>query len=257
MIEELSGIAGTAKALMDSIDDGDPTAVSELAALLPSLRAAAESGDIGAQNVLGGFLLEHEEKPAEALRWFESAANRGSAMGKRSLGFLYANGMGVPQDLGRAESLIKEAADAEDPYAQFNLAQLWWGEGDPQRVISLLRSAAEGGVIDALVVLGDLLGALGEQSQALESYERAAEAGDDRGMYAAATAYRDGIGCPANPVEALKWFFLMVESGNADSLHEAIQMARGMTDGEIRQAGQSAGLATSAEAMVDTVRKYR
>ncbi|MFC8957999.1 SEL1-like repeat protein [Streptomyces sp. NPDC057101] len=35
-------------------------------------------------------------------------------MGQRSLGFLYANGLGVVQDRQRAESLFRAAADAGD-----------------------------------------------------------------------------------------------------------------------------------------------
>jgi TPR repeat protein len=255
--DELSGIAATALALLESAQGGDSAAVDRLAEILPSLTAAAESGETDARNVLGGILLEFEGNPSDAAFWFKKTADRGSVTGKRSLGHLYANGLGVPQDLAEAERLFKEAADQGDAHAQFNLAQLWWGKRDPQAVAALLRSAAEGGVDDAYVVLGDLLAAIDQDVEALRCYLKAAESGHDGAMYVAACRYRDGTVSHPDKVEALKWFFKMLKSGNADGLHETITMARGMSDEEIRRAGQLAGSPGEAEAMLGTVQKYR
>ncbi|MEV6738546.1 tetratricopeptide repeat protein [Streptomyces sp. NPDC051104] len=221
MTDEISATAATALSLLESAQDGDPAAADRLGEILPSLTAAAESGDMGVQNVLGGILLEFAEHPADAAFWFKKTADRGSAVGKRSLGHLLANGLGVPQDLAEAERLFKEAADDGDAHAQFNLARLWWGKHDPHAVAALLRSAAAGGVDDAYGVLGDLLTAMGQS------------------------------------VEALKWYLKKIHAGDADGLHEAITLARGMTDEEIRRAGELAGCPGEAEAMVGTVHKYR
>ncbi|MFG3095966.1 tetratricopeptide repeat protein [Streptomyces sp. NPDC048202] len=181
----------------------------------------AESGEVAAQDLVGGILLEIEENPSDAAFWFRKSAERGSAVGKRSLGHLYANGLGVAQDLVQAERLFEEAAGQGDAYAQFNLAQLWWGKRAPEEVAALLRSAAEGGVDDAHVVLGDLLAAMDQDAK------------------------------------ALRWFFGMLKEGNADRLREAIDLARGMTDEDIRLAGSEAGTPGEAEALVGTVAKYR
>ncbi|MFF3845844.1 tetratricopeptide repeat protein [Streptomyces sp. NPDC002328] len=255
MTEQLTGVAAVAKELWDSGDDCE--AAARLASVLPALRAAAESGDMGAQNVLGGVLLEVEENPAEAALWFARTSERGSPVGKRSLGHLYANGLGVEEDAARAESLFAEAADEGDSFAQFNLAQLWWGKRDPECVASLLRSAAEGGVVDARVVLGDLLAAMGEDARALDSYVAAARSGHDGAMYVAACWHRDATAGRRDRVEALKWFLLMLDAGNADGVHEAVQLARLMTDEEIRRAGVVSGRRGEAEAMVETVREHR
>ncbi|MFJ3661907.1 tetratricopeptide repeat protein [Streptomyces sp. NPDC090119] len=221
MTEKLSGITGTARTLFESYQAGDSAAVDRLVAILPSLRKVAESGEVAAQDLVGGILLEIEENPSDAASWFRKSAERGSAVGKRSLGHLYANGLGVAQDLAQAERLFHEAAGQGDAYAQFNLAQLWWGKRAPEEVAALLRSAAEGGVDDAHVVLGDLLAAMDQD------------------------------------VEALRWFFVMLKEGNADRLREAIDLARGMTDEDIRLAGSKAGTPGEAEALVGTVAKYR
>lgn len=153
--------------------------------------------------------------------------------------------------------MFKEAADQGDAYAQFNLAQLWWGKRDPHMVAELLRSAGEGSVDDAYVVLGDLLAAMDQDAEALRCYLKAAESGHDGAMYVAACWYRDGTAGRPDKVEALKWFFKVIKAGNADGLHEAITVACGMSDQEIRSAGNLAGCRGEAEAMVGTVQKYR
>ncbi|MFJ3229185.1 tetratricopeptide repeat protein [Streptomyces sp. NPDC086783] len=188
---------------------------------MASLTAAAESGDTGAQNVLGGILLEHTGNPSDAAFWFGKAAAAGSPVGKRSLGHLLADGLGVPQDLVEAERVFKEAADEGDAHAWFNLARLWWGKRDPRTVAGLLRSAAESRVEEAYGPLGDLLAATG-----------------------------DGV-------EALAWYFKSVHAGDADVLHDAITLARGLSDEGIHCAGGMASCVGEAEAMVKTVRKYR
>ncbi|MHB9861203.1 suppressor of fused domain protein [Streptomyces sp. YIM S03343] len=207
MAEERSGTAAAALDLLNRVQAGDSAAADRLGDMLPSLREAAESGDVAAQNVLGGVLLGFAESPSDAALWFTKAAERGSAVGKRSLGHLYANGLGVPQDLAQAERLFTEAADQGDAHAQFNLAQLRWGKGDPQAVAGLLRSAAEGGVDEAYAVLGDLLAAMDQDAEALRSYLRAAESGHDGAMYTAACWYRDGTAGGRDKAEALRWFF--------------------------------------------------
>jgi hypothetical protein len=88
-------------------------------------------------------------------------------------------------------------------------------------VAGLLRSAAESGVEEAYGPLGDLLTAMG-----------------------------DGV-------EALMWYFRSIHAGDADVLHDAITLARGLTDEDIHRAGNMAGCAGDAEAMMKTVRKYR
>ncbi|MFE3633168.1 tetratricopeptide repeat protein [Streptomyces sp. NPDC059168] len=221
MTDHLSDVAATALSLLQSAHNGDAAAADQVGDLMPSLTAAAESGDTGAQNVLGGILLEHVGDPSGAAFWFSKAAVAGSPAGKRSLGHLFADGLGVTQDLAKAERLFQEAADGGDAHARFNLARLWWGKRDPQTVAGLLRSAAEGGVEEAYGPLGDLLTAMGES------------------------------------VEALMYYFASIHAGDADVLHDAITLARSLPNEDIRHAGELAGCPGEAEAMVKTVRKYR
>lgn len=64
-------------------------------------KAAAEAGDSGAQQFLGGlyaFGKGVREDPAEAARWFGAAAEQGWSEAMNNLGRAYAEGKGVARD---------------------------------------------------------------------------------------------------------------------------------------------------------------
>ncbi|WP_369240797.1 hypothetical protein AB5J56_40760 [Streptomyces sp. R21] len=53
------------------------------------------------------------------------------------------------------------------------------------------------------------------------------------------------------------WFLAMLDRGNGDGIHEAIQLVKqGMTDEPIRTAGQLAGRPSEAETLIHTTRKH-
>lgn len=76
------------------------------------LRADALQGDANAQKNLG-YLYEEglgvPRDPAQALAWYQRAADQGYAAAYNDLGAMYANGTGVPQDLVRAYVLFTQA----------------------------------------------------------------------------------------------------------------------------------------------------
>lgn len=76
------------------------------------LRADALKGDANAQRNLG-YLYEEglgvPRDPAQALAWYQKAADQGYAAAYNDLGTMYANGSGVPQDLVRAYVLFTQA----------------------------------------------------------------------------------------------------------------------------------------------------
>ena len=68
---------------------------------LADLRARAEVGQPEAQYTLGWMYengLGVPEDDAEAVAWFHLAAEQGHAGAQRDLGFMYATGRSVPQD---------------------------------------------------------------------------------------------------------------------------------------------------------------
>lgn len=63
-------------------------------------------------------------------------AEQGNAEAQFDLGFMYANGKGVPQDYAEAAKCYRKAADQGRPLAQFNLGNLYVdGRGVPKNYV--------------------------------------------------------------------------------------------------------------------------
>ena len=68
-----------------------------------------------------------------AAAWFRRAADQGRATAQGSLGAMYAEGRGVPQDDGEAAAWFRRAADQGRATAQYNLGVMYAeGRGVPQ-----------------------------------------------------------------------------------------------------------------------------
>ena len=67
------------------------------------------------------------------MRWYRLAADQGEALAQSNLGFMYANGEGVPEDDTEAVRWYRLAADQGDAWTQANLGVMFEnGEGTPQ-----------------------------------------------------------------------------------------------------------------------------
>ncbi|MBO4259118.1 tetratricopeptide repeat protein [Streptomyces griseorubiginosus] len=225
-----------------------------ISALVPGLESAVAQGNADAKALLAAILLDRRDDLARAARLFGEAADAGVVEGMRELGFMLTNGVGVARDPARANALFRAAADAGDGYAAFNLAvNHFQGVGGPRNFREFwrrLQAAAELGIPEACAVLGDQLAKKGEDGEALVQYVKAAESGHASAMFAAARRYRDGIGCAADPVQAVRWFLAMLDRGNGDGIHEAIRMAPSMTADQIREAGRLSGRESEAESLL-------
>ncbi|WP_262060915.1 tetratricopeptide repeat protein [Streptomyces sp. STR69] len=230
---------------------------------VPPLKAQADEGDVDAMALLAGVMLDffHESALPMVLTYATAAAQAGHPSAQRTLGLMYRTGRGVEPDARRAEDLFTAAAKAGDAFAAFNLAGMHI-TGDTQardhdQCLRLLRQAVAGGVTQAAAVLGDRLASVDEDTEALSWYLYAAERGHAGSMFAAGCWYRDGLGTAPDPVQAVRWFLAMLDKGNGDGLHEAIQLVqRGMTDEQIRTAGQLAGRSSEAETLIRTARRH-
>jgi TPR repeat protein len=109
----------------------------------------------------------------------------------------------------------------------------------------------------AAALLGDRLAAVDRDTEALSWYVHAAQHGHIGSMFAAGCWYRDGMGTAPDPVQAVRWFLAMLDSGNGDGIHEAIRVAKqGMTDEQIRTAGQLSGRPAEADTLVRMARQH-
>ena len=85
------------------------------------VRAKAEQGDTRAQITLGFMYRNGEGVPeddAEAVRWYRLAADQGHAVAQIRLGQRYGTGLGVPHNDAEAVRWFRLAADQRHARAQ-------------------------------------------------------------------------------------------------------------------------------------------
>jgi TPR repeat protein len=86
------------------------------------------------------------KNPGTALKYWEKAAERGSAIAQQNLARRYRSGDGVPKDPAKAVEYYQKAADQENGAAMAGLAWMYrLGEGvvkDPQKALGLSQRAA-------------------------------------------------------------------------------------------------------------------
>lgn len=112
----LGGLAGyTANSYRSSFLAAVETESDTSQATVATLKPRALSGDVAAQFNLGRryYLGQGVPKdPAEAVKWFEMAAQNGDAQAQGMLSGLYYDGTEVPKNIPRAVSWAKKAAAA-------------------------------------------------------------------------------------------------------------------------------------------------
>jgi hypothetical protein len=246
-----------ARELLENNSAGERVGSRDIRHLKSALTDQARQGDVDAQNLLGAIELEIEQKPKSARQWFEMSAAKGDPAGQRSLGHLYANGLGVKADVAKAVELFRAASAGGDAFAMYNLAaaniRAKGAYCTFDETLSLLESAAEGGVVESAAKLGDLLAGVGRNAEAIDWYVKAASRGHTGAMDVAACWFRDGTAGPPDPVQAVRWFLAMLNSGNGDGVHEAIQVAKSMNPEQIREAARLAGRVGDGEAIIATI----
>lgn len=115
-------------------------------------RKAANDGDTNAQSSLG-YIYANGVGVArdyyQAAFWYYKAADKGDASAQCGLGYLYANGLGVAQDYSQAAFWYCKAAEKGSEFSQLYLGyQCQYGQGVPQdnsQAIFWFRKAADQG----------------------------------------------------------------------------------------------------------------
>ena len=108
-------------------------------------RQAAEQGDAGAQVNLGWLYdngLGVPEDHAMAVNWFGRAADQGDSTGQNNLGLMYDSGRGVPEDDAEAMKWYRLAAEQGNADAKARLEELQPSE-DLEALAASLSSDAE------------------------------------------------------------------------------------------------------------------
>jgi FOG: TPR repeat, SEL1 subfamily len=90
-------------------------------------KKAAEQGNAKGENYLGYIYEQGLGVPQDynkAVYWYKKAAEQGYAKGERNLGYMYQYGLGVPKDYNKAMYWYKKAAEQGSATAKANLERL-------------------------------------------------------------------------------------------------------------------------------------
>lgn len=253
------GPIGRAQELLANMRAGSQSAVEAFSSQVPALASLAEHGNLVAQEMLGGYYLEYASNPALAFQYFRLAATAGSAAAQRAIGHMIMNGIGFDPDPAKAAELFAGAARAGDAIAQYNLGQMYMRgvgvEPDAEAASQFLESAARGGVPAAWAALAELHEANEETAIARGLLSKGAEAGDPKAIKRFANFLRDGVGGERDAVQSVRWYLRLLDFGDGDGVHEAIGLARSMTDAEVLRAAELAGRPSDGQTLLQVVRK--
>ena len=161
----------------------------------------------------------------EAMRWDRQAADQGNAMAQTYVGYLYENGLGVPQDYAAALSWYRKAADQGHAPAQKNVGNLYeQGTGatrDYAEAMRWFRLAADQGNAGAQTNIGYLfekgLGVPQDHAEAMRWYRRAADQGEAIAQNNIGVFYDKGYGVVQDYGEAMRWYRRAADQGNIDA----------------------------------------
>jgi hypothetical protein len=137
---------------------------------------------------------------------------------------LYLDGQTLPQDLPRSAELLRIAADAGNPEAQYALATFYKeGTGVPkdlERAARLLQAASLAGNVDAeveyAIALFNGTGTSKNEPAAIALLRKAAKQSNPIAQNRLARVLASGQGAPVDRVEALKWHTIAKTAGKGD-----------------------------------------
>ena len=185
------------------------------------LRESAEEGNALDQYLLG-MLYERRQDFAEAAKWYRMAAEQGLAAGQHSLGRMYADGLGVPQNDAEAVKWIRRAAVQQTSVHH----------------------------VDALYDLGRMYangrGVPEDDVQASLLYLMAAEEGHVFAQFALSDMYANGEGVPQDNVQAYAWF--LVAEGQSESAFSIFPEYRAQLENDRMRLAESMSQAEVATA---------
>jgi len=185
---------------------------------------------------------------AEDLQMLQTQAAQGYTEAQTTLGQLYDNGLGVPQDYAKAAQWYEKAAVRGDMKAQYHLGAMYEnGRGVPQDYTKAhlwREKAAVQGYALAQYNLGTMYengrGIQQDYVKARQWYEKAAAQGDAGAQFQLGGLYLGGKGVPRDHVRTYMWWSLASahSTGDLSKLAEdnRERIARRMTPAQVAEA---------------------
>src|ERR1035437_428720 len=178
--------------------------------LFEDTKAKAESGDANAQNSLGicygkgrGVVKDF----AEALKWYQKAADQNYAAAQYNIGYLYEHGLGAKKDYVEAVKWYSKAAEQGDGSAECNMGYFY----------------------------SNGLGVKKDSVEEVKWYRKAAEQGEAEAQYNLGINYANGTGVLKDYVEGYKWILLASANGHKLAPNYIPKFERQMTLNQINE----------------------
>ena len=198
----------------------------DYATVLLLMRPLAEGGNALAQNYMGILYDNGHGMPqddAQAVAWYQKAADQGDPRAEINVGEAYETGRGVPRDMRQAVKWFRKAADQGHPPAELKVGSLYAaGRGVPQDyglAAQWFRRASDQGYAAAQFNLGYLYGegkgVPHDHDKAIEWYRKAAEQGHAGAQTNLGAAYEAGRGVEQDFAQAAAWYRKAADLGNA------------------------------------------
>ncbi len=177
---------------------------------------------------LNGYVLAAEVSTAtNSLEQVQKQAEAGDAGAQTRLGWVYANGVGVPLDADKAVEWYQKAAAQGYPKAQFELGAMY---GSGEAVTSVAKDpikaaewykAADQGYPKAQFEFGTIHltgeGVTKDTAKAVEWYQKAAAQGLAQAQTSLGWMYQNGKGVAKDGVLAYAWHNLAAAQGNENA----------------------------------------
>ncbi|WP_133140780.1 tetratricopeptide repeat protein [Legionella genomosp. 1] len=188
---------------------------------LTELDDARKQGNSKAGLLLADYFLQQAndpEKMKQARDIYEYFAGKGDKDAQLKLAFLYDRGLGGEANSEVAAHWYTEAAEQNQPIAQFLLAQLYQmgriGKQPDYEMAKKWYKQAQAHSPYASVALGFIYDTVDDDyANAADNYSRAAATGDAIAQYDLGLLYENGKGMPVNPEKAREYFQQAAEQG--------------------------------------------
>src|SRR5260370_40487860 len=180
---------------------------------------AAEKGIVAAMLIVGQF--SRESDPAEAVKWFELAAAKGSAPAMIEAGLLHSN-LHQPGDDRKALEYFLQAANLGDRVGKYLAGECYYyGKGtaaDIAKAVEFLQEAAALREPRAMDLLGTYYRRLRQYDHARKFYEDAAAATYPLSLSNLGGLYMNGEGVQRSPEVAANLFKQGAENGEPNAM---------------------------------------
>ena len=163
--------------------------------------------------------------PEENFEATRKAAEQGDASAQFNLGWMYAEGEGVPENHMQAVKWYRKAAEQGDAGAQLFLGRMYDEGGGGRFEITERR----------------FKGVPKDNAEAVKWHRKAAEQGDAAAQWGLGLAYRYGDGVPEDPAEAYAWMAVATANGaGPDAVEFRDRIKRDLSPARLAQAQQRA-----------------